>query len=68
MKVEYDPQADAIYIRLKHEPIATTREIDDNLVVDVDASGKIVGIEILFVSEYLTADDIESLTVQRLAS
>lgn len=68
MKVEYDPQADAIYIRLKDEPVSTTREVDDNLIVDIGAAGKIVGIEILFVSDYLSSDEIESLTVQRLAS
>ncbi len=47
VRLEYDRRADAIYIRLKEAPIATTREIDDNLIVDLDQSGKMIGIELL---------------------
>lgn len=63
MNVEYDRQADAIYIRLKEAAVATTRELDDNLIVDLDAAGKMVGIELLFVSDYLGPDDVASLTL-----
>ena len=67
MKLEYDRQADAIYLRLKDDAaIASTREIDDNVIIDVDAAGKLVGIELLFVSDYLSPDDIDSFTVTNL--
>lgn len=68
MLIQHDPREDALYIRFTDVPAATTREIDDNLILDLDPKGNVVGIEILFVSDYLSADDIESLTVQRLAS
>ncbi len=66
MKLEYDSQADAIYIRLKDSEIATTREVEDNLIIDLDSSGKMVGIELLFVSDYLDPDDMASFTISNL--
>ncbi|MEX2246693.1 MAG: DUF2283 domain-containing protein [Dehalococcoidia bacterium] len=66
MIVEYDRQADAIYIRLRDVEPTTTRELDDHVIVDLDESGKMVGIELLFVSDYLRPEDIESLTVTNL--
>lgn len=66
MKLEYDPQADAIYLRLKDAEIASTREVEDNLIVDLDAAGRMIGIELLFVSDYLAPEDIDSFTVTNL--
>ncbi len=66
MNIEYDQQADAIYIRLKDEPVATTREVEDHLIVDLGASGKLVGIELLFVSDYLAPEDIATFSVTNL--
>ncbi len=68
MKVECDPEADAVYIRLRDSEVATTRELDDNLIIDLDKDGKIVGIELLFVSDYLRPEDLETLTLTTLRS
>ena len=68
MNVEYDQQADAIYIRLKDAEIATTRELQDHLIVDLDADGKMIGIELLFVSDYLAPADIATFSVTNLAA
>jgi uncharacterized protein YuzE len=66
MKLEYDRQADAIYIRLKEAAVANTRELDEHVIVDLDEHGRMVGIELLFVSDYLSAEDIDSFTVTNL--
>jgi uncharacterized protein YuzE len=66
VKVEYDGKADAVYFRIKDADIASTRELEENIIVDVDAAGKLVGIELLFVSDYLRPEDIRSLTVTEL--
>ena len=68
MKLEYDRAADAIYIRLNDKAVATTREVDDNLIVDLGADGKIVGIELLFVSDYLDPEDVDTFTISNLQS
>lgn len=66
MKLEYDSKADAIYIHLKDATVASTREVEDNLIVDLDAKGKMVGIELLFVSDYFSPEDIDNFTITTL--
>lgn len=68
MNVEYDERADAIYIRLKDAEIATTREVEDHLIVDLGSDGKMIGIELLFVSDYLAPEDIATFSVTNLRS
>ena len=52
----YDPEADAAYIRLAQGKIDRQETIGD-LVADVDADGRILGIEILFASKVLAPGD-----------
>lgn len=50
MRVEYDPQADAMYIRLRAGEVADSDEIREGVVIDYDAAGQILGIEVLSAS------------------
>lgn len=43
----YDPVARAVYIRLSDDSVLVTREITDNVILDLDADANLVGIEIL---------------------
>ena len=47
MKTRYDPDVDALYIRLADTQIDTSREVAPNVVLDFDAQGRVVGLEIL---------------------
>jgi uncharacterized protein YuzE len=47
MKLEYDLNAGALYIRLSDAEIARTVEAGDNAAVDLDATGGVVGIEVI---------------------
>lgn len=47
MKFEYDPEANAAYLQINEGEVADTREIADNLFVDLDADGQVLGVEIL---------------------
>ena len=51
MRIRYDPKADAMYIRIASAPVARTKELDKNTIIDFDSSGNVVGIELLFVRE-----------------
>lgn len=51
MKIRYDPDADAMYIKLLDEEVKTTRKIDNNTILDYDKDGRVIGIELLFVRE-----------------
>jgi len=46
MKLNYHPETDSLYIDLSEQPSAESREISEGIVLDYDASGNLVGIDI----------------------
>jgi uncharacterized protein YuzE len=46
MKLNYYPDTDSLYIDLSHRPSVESREISEGVVLDYDASGNVVGIDI----------------------
>ena len=58
MKFEYDEEVDAAYISIddsiKEGQVKNTIELNENIIVDFDANGKLIGIEILDASSVLT--------------
>lgn len=63
MIIDYDPQADAIYIRLRAGAVDDTLEAGKYVFVDVDSAGVPLGLEILFAGRVLSADDVTSVTI-----
>ena len=61
MRMHYSQDADAIYIRLKEDPIHNTDEVAENIIMDFDAKGNVIGIEILCASEKV---DVSELIIQ----
>ena len=51
MKIEYDQQADAMYIRLRAGTVAESDEVRPGVVLDFDSNGQVLGIELIYVSE-----------------
>ena len=49
MRLEYDAEADAAYIRFSEIPRSRTEEESDVCIVDFDPAGNIVAIELLSV-------------------
>ena len=45
--ISFDPVAGAMYIRLSNNKIMETIELEDEVVVDIDAQRKLVGMEFL---------------------
>ncbi len=46
MKLSYHPETDSLYIDLSDRPSAESREISERVVLDYDADGQLVGIDI----------------------
>lgn len=46
MKLKYYAETDSLYIDLSDEESAESREISEGVVLDYDANGKLVGIDI----------------------
>jgi uncharacterized protein YuzE len=66
MKIEYDPKADAMYIRLKAGTVAESDEVRPGVVLDFDAEGKVLGIEMLDVS--LRTDNPRELAMELIGT
>jgi uncharacterized protein YuzE len=58
VKLEYDLNAGALYIRLSDAEITRTVEAGDNAALDLDASGDVVGIEVISVGYSWPLSDI----------
>jgi uncharacterized protein YuzE len=50
MKLRVDPGADALYLRLDESTIVDSEEVKPGVVLDFNAAGQVVGVEILQVS------------------
>jgi uncharacterized protein YuzE len=46
MKIAYYPDTDSMYIDLNEKPSSESREVSPGVVLDYDAEGNIVGIDI----------------------
>lgn len=46
MKLNYYPETDSLYIDLSEMPSVESREISEGVILDYDADGKLVGIDI----------------------
>ena len=61
MRMHYSQDADAIYIRLKEDTVHNTDEVAEDIIMDFDDKGHVIGIEILSASEKV---DVRDLIVQ----
>lgn len=66
MQIEFDPEADALYIRFRKAKPADNKDIEEGITVDLDARHHIIGIEILNVSHRFPPEALSTVTVQNL--
>jgi uncharacterized protein YuzE len=65
VKIEYDPEADALYIQIREAHPSDNIDIEEGVTVDVDERGHIVGLEILDASKRLSPSDRTSITIEK---
>jgi len=66
MKIEYDNEIDAVYIRLQEKYVDRTVEIEEGLNIDLDKSGKMIGLEVLDVVDRYSLSDIFNISTENL--
>lgn len=66
MRIHYSREADALYIRLKETDIANTDEITEDIIMDYDKAGNVVGIEILAASEKADTQELRIQAFQKV--
>jgi len=65
MKLNYYPDTDSLYIDLSEKPSTDSREISEGVVLDYDATGNLVGIDIDNASKKV---ELEKLILSKLPS
>jgi uncharacterized protein YuzE len=51
MKIRYFTETDTLYIEFRNQPVAETRDLDENTVLDVDGEGNICAITVEHASQ-----------------
>jgi len=65
MKVKYFADTDTAYIELSHSTVAETKDINENILIDLDEKGNVVGITI----EHARAlADIQEVSFQQISA
>lgn len=67
MKISYDPEIDALYIRLiEGKQQCRTVRLNEEIALNIGAGEKLVGIEILDAKEVLGKGQLPPLTVENM--
>jgi uncharacterized protein YuzE len=61
VKLAYDAEADALFVRFAEDKIIESEEVRPGLILDFDAQGRIVAIELLDVREQLAPQAVAGL-------
>lgn len=61
MKLHYDEDANALYLRLNSEQIVESEEVQPNIVLDFDRNGQVIGIEILRVTDRVPIEELRRI-------
>ena len=65
MKVQYFPDTDTVLVTLNNLPVAQTRDLDENTLLDLDSNGNLVSITIEHARERA---DIANFTFEQVAA
>ena len=66
MKIEYDKEVDALYLRLQEKYVARTVQIEEGLNLDLDEEGKLIGLEVLDATQRYSLADIFNISTENL--
>ena len=66
MRIEYDSDIDALYIRMQEKYVDRTLEIEEGLNLDLDENGKLIGLEVLDATERYSLTDVFDVSTKNL--
>ena len=64
MRLKIDKDSDALYFRLDEKAIVESEEVRPGVILDFDAKGQVVGVEILNISSRATEEELSNLQFQ----
>lgn len=66
MQLEYDKQADALYIYFQKRFVHKSKELSPGIILDLDKQGSPIGLEILDVSEKIPRPELTKFSIKAL--
>lgn len=66
MKIEYDREADALYIQFREAFANDSMDVEEGVTVDLDQDGHIIGIEILDACKRFGPKAVANVTIKNL--
>ena len=61
MRLKVDKESDALYFRLDESAIIESEEVEPGIILDFNADGNVIGIEILNLSKRVSPDRLRIL-------
>jgi len=61
MRIKIDETNDALYFRLDESPVVESEEIQPGIIIDYDAKGQAVAIEILGIKKRIPSEELKRL-------
>ncbi len=68
MKLKIDYEADALYLTLNEAGTVESKEVSPGIIVDYNEDGKVVGIEMLYLSKRAPKVDTRKLEFETVPS
>lgn len=68
MKLHYYPETDSLYIDLSQKTSVDSQEVAPGVVLDFDAEGHLVGIDIDRASQFVDLSQLETQALPQLSS
>ena len=65
MKIKHFQDTDTLYIEFRQTEVAETRDLDENIVLDIDREGRVCGITIEHASERV---DIPAFSFEQVSA
>ena len=66
MRIEYNKEADALYIQLREVYADDNIDLEEGITIDLDENRHLVGIEILDASKKLSLSDMANITIENI--
>ncbi len=61
MRIKVDESSDALYIRLDESPVIESEEVQPGIILDYNADGQTIGIEILGIKKRVPLENLKRL-------
>ena len=64
MRIEYDAEADALYVQFKDVRPDDNVDLEEGVAIDLDEGGRLVGLEILDATDRLGLESLMNISIE----